>query len=361
MADEIFNQIAKEAMDSAIEETSKYIETEIKSTEQEVKLAAQKLVQYADSLQMEWNNAKRIAASLGPDEDPVQKVYKFQKKMIKSNVQFREVMKYVLDLQNKINSFLGQKVQMVYTYIGKNGQVEVFKFDNDVEHLKIDRASQSHGGGITGRIRFSKKALSTMEKMVAAQGYDVTSLDATFKEVHERALISKTKAKMGGAFYVFWNTGNGWKGSRVTGMGALGEAYFNFFINEYTFTSFMEEAVGDYMMNPKYGVQVGDNASGFLQGDVSRNGIEYGVKAGGASALSYVEIIDYARQILATQDLLEYLIGNDGKSGLKNKLAEEADTNLARKVLAEELEDEIVKTILSELQNKGKGNSLVTF
>ena len=93
MADEIFNQIAKEAMDSAIEETSKYIETEIKSTEQEVKLAAQKLVQYADSLQMEWNNAKRIAASLGPDEDPAQKVYKFQKKMIKSNVQFREVRK----------------------------------------------------------------------------------------------------------------------------------------------------------------------------------------------------------------------------------------------------------------------------
>ena len=164
MADETFNQIAKEAMDSAIEETSKYIETEIKSTEQEVKLAAQKLVQYADSLQMEWNNAKRIAASLGPDEDPVQKVYKFQKKMIKSNVQFREVMKYVLDLQNKINSFLGQKVQMVYTYIGKNGQVEVFKFDNDVEHLKIDRASQSHGGGITGRIRFSKKALNSMKK-----------------------------------------------------------------------------------------------------------------------------------------------------------------------------------------------------
>lgn len=356
MADQEFKQIATEALELAHDESSKEVIKEIKASEAEVKASARVVVEYADRLKGEWITAQNIAKSLGPDEDPATKVYKFQKKMIKSREEFKDIMKYVLDLQNKVNSFLGQKIQMVYTFIGKDGTVEVYKFENDIEHMKVGQASSKKGGVITGRIGFSKKALTTMEKMTAAQGFNQASLDATFKEVHERALISKAKAKMNGAFYIFWNEGNGWKGSRVTSMGAIGEAYFNFFINEYTFSSFMEAAVGDYMTNKNYGVEVGDSASGFLQGDVSKNGIEYGVKASGASAMGYAEIIDYARQIMNTTDLLTYLTGDGTTEGLKDTLRNSASVNLAREVLAEELDSVIAKEILDALNQKGKGN-----
>lgn len=356
------NQIAKQAMDIAAEEVSKEIDKEIEVSEATVRQAAIRLVEYADSLAMEWKQAELIAGSLGPDEDPTAKIVRFQKKMIKANYQFQDMMKYVFDLQNKINEFLGQKVQMVYTYIdNKTGKVEVYKFDNDIEHLKVDRASQSHGGGISGRIRFSKKQLKDMEKMIAAPSYNTQSLDATFKEVHERATISRMKANMKGAFYVYWNAQGKWEAMKVTGMGALGEAYFNFFINEYTFTSFIEEAVGDYMTNPKYGVGVGDNASGFLQGDITKGKTEYGVKAAGASALGYMEIIDYARTMITVPDLHGYLVGPDGKGGLKAQLAESASANLATKVLADEIDETISRNILAELEKLGKGNINMKF
>ena len=55
------NQIAKQAMDIAAEEVSKEIDKEIKVSEATVRQAAIRLVEYADSLAMEWKQAELIA------------------------------------------------------------------------------------------------------------------------------------------------------------------------------------------------------------------------------------------------------------------------------------------------------------
>ena len=44
-----------------------------------------------------------------------------------------------------------------------------------------------------------------------------------------------------------------------------------------------------------------------MQGDVSKNGIEYGVKIKGAISL---DIIDYAKDILKSSDVKTYLINS---------------------------------------------------
>ena len=58
------------------------------------------------------------------------------------------------------------------------------------------------------------------------------------------------------------------------------------------------------MTNSKYGVTAADNISGFLEGDISKGNIQYGVKAKGATALGYMDIIRYAQEILAAPDLI---------------------------------------------------------
>ena len=45
-----------------------------------------------------------------------------------------------------------------------------------------------------------------------------------------------------------------------------------------------------------------------MQGDVSKNGIEYAVKIKEATTLGYMDIIDYAKDILKSSDVKTYLI-----------------------------------------------------
>lgn len=355
MADKDLYPISDEFLKLGNQETIEEVSNQIKATEDEVKYAAYQVVSYSEFLKNQWIQTQKYT-SIGKNEDPNQKILQFQKKMIQTKEQYKKMMTYVLNLQNKINSFLGQEIQMIYTFISPNGTVEIYKFDNTIDHLSISRTATSRGGNISGRIRFSVKELKNLEKLSPMNNYNPESLNTTFQEVYSRYVISKTKLNMRGAFYIFWKTNGHWEGSRVTSVGVLGEAYFNFFINEYLFSSFIEEAVKDYMTNSKYGVNIADSISGFLQGDVSKNGIEYGVKAAGASALGYTDIIKYANEIYTTSDLMTYLVGVDGKSGLKQVLIEKGSQNLAREVLSEEMDNVIIQDILNELIQQGKGN-----
>ena len=71
----------------------------------------------------------------------------------------------------------------------------------------------------------------------------------------------------------------------------------------------------------------------------------------------YSDIIKYAQEILLAPNLTEYLIG---PGGLKQRLREAGNQNLARRVLAEEM-DATVDALLEEYLKKGKGNLFVTF
>jgi hypothetical protein len=363
-------KVSEQLLDESSEIIAKDLSAQLEPSAQAVFAAAEKVINYAGILQSEWNAANKIAQSVGQDEDPLQKVIQFQRRMITTNEQYKQMMANVLELQNVINTFLGQRIQMVYVWVGSKGKVELYTFDNDVEHLKIDKASTSHGGQISGRINNMRKEGG---KKFLNENYDPDKslLNPTFKEVHERAKESKIQAKkmdlnMGGAFYIYWKDGGEWIGARVTGMGALAESYFGFYINEVTFQSFIEAAVGKYMTDEQFGVLQGDAVSGFLRGDVSKDGVEYGVKSAGASAMGYSDIIDYAQDIIklekSAQALYSYLVGDDGQGGLRQALeGDDSKKNLARMLLAEEIQGEIHQNILAEFNKKGKGNVKAQF
>lgn len=352
--------IGEEAAEVLIDESVNAVQQDIKASENAVRLAAEDIVILAIDYEKSWKAAQGIASSLSDNQDPMTAVINFNRKMIVAKEQFEKMMELVFILQNRVNEFLGQRVQMVYTYISpKTGEVEIYEFDNDIGHIKIDRASKSHGGTLSGRINFTKNQMADLKRMNPNTEDDSTHLKATFSETYERYKISKARLKMKGAFYVMWKDHDEWQKAFVTGAGVLGEAYFAFYINEYTFVTFIEEAVGDFMTNPSYGAVQVDNASGFLQGDVSKGGVEYGVKAKGATALGYADIITYAQEMLAAPDLMEYLVGVDGKGGLKEKLREAGKVRLARMIDGHVEED--IDGLIEDYLVRGKGDINATF
>ena len=164
---------------------------------------------------------------------------------------------------------------------------------------------------------------------------------------------------MGGAAYILWKEGSNWDGRWISGAGPLGEAYVAFFINEFVFPKQIEKAVKTYIINEKMGVAAVDNASGLLKGDVEKGVLQLGVKARGAQALGYTEIIKYAEELLKETNVETYL------QGLKEKL--DKGTPNAVKELTEFQWNEIEgpNGLLTTLENRvnkiGKqfGNSIV--
>ena len=135
----------------------------------------------------------------------------------------------------------------------------------------------------------------------------------------------------------------------------MGESYFAFYINEYdNFDNFIEAAVGEFVTNKEYGLQTVDNASGFFKGDVSKNGVEYAVKASHASNMGYVEIIrDYALDIYTSINLESYL----------NKMREDANNatkNQAFKMVKEEI-GSADERLIQAYKKSGRGNLRATF
>ena len=138
---------------------------------------------------------------------------------------------------------------MVFVYISpKTGKVELYTLDNEIGDLTIDKASQSHGGTITDRYTIGQ--VRKFGQQIINSKYDSFILEKTFEEVYRRFKISKAKLKLGGTAVILWKNPE-WDGVWISGAGPLGEAYLNFFINEYKFTNGREGNVEDYMMNNK--------------------------------------------------------------------------------------------------------------
>ena len=138
---------------------------------------------------------------------------------------------------------------MVFVYISpKTGKVELYTLDNEIGDLTIDKASQSHGGIITGL--YTNGQVRKFGQQIINSKYDSFILEKTFEEVYRRFKISKAKLKLGGTAVILWKNPE-WDGVWISGAGPLGEAYLNFFINEYKFTNGREGNVEDYMMNNK--------------------------------------------------------------------------------------------------------------
>lgn len=298
-------EIADETVNTLHNEAIEEIENELNVTAEDVRNSAAQVLEFAIQLQAKYNNSMRIGQQIGFAHDELTDLKNFQSKMVQNEEDYKELMIRILDLQNKANGFLGTLVRVAFVSISSSGKVQVYEVKNTIEHWGVNKTSSARGGALSGRIK-AGVAKAHGEKMMKT----LSRLDATFKEVYARSIISKKKIQMNGAFYIFWKPGNRWERYKVTSKGTLGESYFAFFINEFdNFDSFIEMAVNTFMTEPGMGVMFVDNASGFLRGDVSKNGVEYAVKATGASAMGYVEIVkEYAKDIYEASDLKQYLL-----------------------------------------------------
>lgn len=290
-----------------------------------VRNCAMDLIKFVNELQI--NNDATIVERY--KNDPVGMVRAFNKKQVTQKDDFLKLMDKVFLLQEAVNTFLNQQIQMVYVYTDKNGVTDLYKFDNTAGHLKVDKASSSHGGDITGRIQFtSQRAIDQLERF-AYDDYNPTDslLNSTYSEVYDRAMYSR-KNGLSGKVRVMWQFNNQWNQAEFSGLGPIAESYAGFYINKVSFPSFLEEAVDKFITDPKLGVLQVDSASGFLEGDISKqledgSSIEYGIKFGKATAMGYLEIVKYATEMVtinSAQDLKDYLIGTDDQMGLKQKL-----------------------------------------
>lgn len=339
-AENSVKEIAEEMVDNAIELSALEMQKLIMPSAEEVRRAAQELVDYATYLQEK--NSQSLLDNMNLDTEA--KVLKFSTKMVQKREEFTDLMQRVLDFQNISNRFLGQQVQMTFVDINdRTGHVTLYAVDNSIEDLSLDRASTSHGGGITGR--YKRNTITKVAKAIVNSRYDEQSLQSTFSEVYSRYKISKNLLrKLRGAAYILWKERGKWDGAWISGAGPLGEAYVNFFVNEYIFGSSMEKNVEDYMLNGKYGAVKADNASGLLQGDVTKGSLEFGVKINGATALGYVDIIKYAKELLEASDVKNFLLG------LKQKLESEGVNNMVKPL--EHHIDEDINQLIEALTQK---------
>ena len=339
-AESTVKEIAEEMVNNAIELSELEMQKIIMPTAEEVRSAAQDLVNYATYLQEK--NSPSLLENIKLDSEI--KVLKFSTKMVQRREEFTDLMQKVLNFQNIINNFLGQRVQMTFVDINnKTGKVTLYAIDNSIEDLSLDKASSSHGGGITGR--YKRSVIKKVAKTIVNSKYNEESLQNTFSEVYSRYQISKNLLrKLKGAAYILWKQHGVWDGVWISGAGPLGEAYVNFFVNEYIFGSPIEENVKDYMLNSKYGAVKADNASGLLQGDVTKGSLEFGVKINGATALGYVDIIKYAKELLEASDVKNFLLG------LKQKLENEGVNNMVKPL--EQIYDEEINQLINTLEEK---------
>lgn len=304
--------ISQEVLDFANEAAMNEAANFIRPSVEEVRQAATNLINVAKNLKAKNGSVLEQIGSLNYENESA--MLNFSKKFITSQQDYLDIMEKVYDFQNIINEFLGQKVLMTYVAISPTtGKVNLYGFEADISHIRPEEAAKSKSKNddpnIVGRYSqqgvIKRNSVELINTRYAEKGKK--TLDDTFQETWQRFRISKAKYKMGGAGYILWKEKNGWDGRKVSGAGPLGEAYVAFFINEYIFPKQIEKAVKTFILDDKMGVAAVDNASGLLKGDVSKGIYQLGVKAKGAQALGYTEIIRYAEEMLKDNHTERYL------------------------------------------------------
>lgn len=318
------------------------ITPELMAMYEPIKAQANKIVSIADNLHKNFIN---LQMELGNKVTPSQ-LKKFSSKMVTNTEDLKVLVNETLVFQNQLNLFLNQKVEMVFVYRDSNNKINLYNLENDVSDLTPDKASESHGGTYTMRYQNSKilQQAHTSNLLKSLKSPDETGLTKTYNTVYSRAEFSKERVKMNGAFFIWWKESGGTYDKRwISSMGAIAESYVKFFIEEYLFSENIEDAVKNYILHKTLGVMAGDNESGFLAGDYSKNGIEYGVKTSGATALSYVQIIQAAKDISSISSVQEL---NVKVANLKGKLMKKAVKNLARPL--QQAEEDTVNNLIKE-------------
>ena len=191
--------------------------------------------------------------------------------------------------QNKINAYFHQMMKIMYVYMDpKTGAITLSVLDNSVSALTLDPNY--------GAVQYH---LNEIKNVFQIEDYDSVLLDAAEQSIYSRWQIAKQHTKKSRYLPILWRAQGGWAGAKINNLGTIAEAYVNFYINKYIFTSNLEENVGIYILHPTYGAVAVDNASGFLIGDTSIDNIHFAVKKETASPMNLKKVYDETKKILA--------------------------------------------------------------
>lgn len=257
-----------------------------------------------------------------------------------SKKEFQDFMTKVFNFQEIVNGVLGQEVQMIYVYIGKDGQPEIYRISNSGEHIKQSMASK--GRGMTARYgNLSKKFLDEhgekIENSLKDNGEE--QLNLAYKETVKRGQYSRKKLNIG-FLLVLWCPAKVWLKMKISSLGDVNEAYAAFYLNmvfnDFIFnqSSDIEWLLNTFLLHDRYGVTAVDNISGFLEGDVTIGNIEYAIKSKGATTLSPEQVISLAINIKEsspeelTMDYLQTIKEEKHKAGARRNFVEALDSHL---------------------------------
>lgn len=184
--------------------------------------------------------------------------------------------------QEKINLFLGQEIRMIFVYKGADGP-ELYRITGDQLLPGYNKNKLS--------MRYTLNSLSKVK-------IDLDDLDSCFvngvKNTYIEVLYRWDITRSHHNNVILWQIPKGdWYLMRISSEGDINEAYATIIIQNQqppTFQNDMEQNVKDFL---SYVGKV-DSTSGLLEGDTSKNGIEFGIKSQGASALGLKQVYDTA-------------------------------------------------------------------
>ena len=179
-------------------------------------------------------------------------------------------------IQNEINSMKGQKIILSYVHIKPDGSREIRVSENDASHLK-PVAWKGYEYQVNEHYKILKNSLPDEDQAL---------LELTAQEVTNRW---KTQKKN-----ILWKLNGRTVGYSTSTLGPINEAYVNFYVHDIKLpngTSEDEKNIDVFMLDSNYGAIKADNASGFMIGDVSRDGIQYAVKGRGGGPQSIKTVL----------------------------------------------------------------------
>lgn len=343
--------IANQAVQIADEEVLETIKENIEGNGILLKQEAQKFLNNIENIYNKIQNINLIEKSIyriknqinsgQGDEALLQEELSQYRKQRLSDVEFQKFTNEILNFQNKLNEFLGQKIKIIYVYVSPNGKtVKLFELDNSANHIMQSYASK--GGGFKPRYKnLNQKQKDITEDIPILQG-----LKAAHSAAIWRARYGKKK-RQSSNILLLWKPLGDWKQMWISSEGDINESYAAFYLRNEPNPTFessknIEVLLDVFLTSHPSGVLYVDNVSGLLEGDVSLNNIEYAIKSKGASSLGYNQIINLANTIAQmdelqiTVDFLKDIKEQLYKAGkTRNKILENVLINEREEILQE--------------------------
>lgn len=355
MAEPELQDMANAAIEAADEEVSQAVKDEMRGNATMLKANAISFLTKTQDIYERILNVNRVQSiehrlketlkSENVDQSKANTLTMELAELTRSTVQaseFTTFMTEVFKFQNDVNLYLGQEVKTVYVFVGRDGNPILFELDHSGENVIMGMASK--GRGISARYRnVTKKRMEGLKRIDDLERkFNLIGLKSAYTETLARGKYSKTKGFKGG-LRIFWkpDAGGPWKKMIISSAGDVNEAYAAFYLANEPKPSFssgnIEILLDEFLLDSTRGVAAVDNISGLLEGDVTVGNVEYAIKSGGASALSYTQVVDLA---MALRDMSPEEIANNYVEDYKQKLHNKGVTRNKLELILEKIVDD---------------------